>query len=1416
MVSPSIVSQPFAQEQGRVRLRHSGKTLRGRMLASCSLTAAALALSLTMGRAEAQVRDNSDFYARNAPMLPVASAGPLPPAGMPVRSDMRVEHQPHDRGVIGAILIAENIPYRPTAMPADMMVASQLNADVSRPVFTPENQPHSRINLPDFAPQEQPHVVNPAFAVQATPAIPIGGGSAGISRTANVDTIRPSSGELIINWTPFDNPTTGGGAIDFLPVGKTLEFLGTTTFTVLNRILPSDTGRVARFDGTVRSRIGTQVGGNVWFFSPGGIIAGSSSVFDVGSLLLTTNNIDTTGGLFGTGNTLRLRGPSGSTSAVVIEAGASILQTQANSYFIAAAPRVEQRGRIDVNGSAVLLAAEQADIRFNTSSANFMTFNNGLFDITVLAGTDDANGIIHTGTTTGPTRTPTPDVGYGANPDNQVISMVAVPKNNAITMLVSGNIGYAPAVTAAQRDGVIILSAGRNTSGASFGEAASPVDGSIQFGNLNLSNDLFASATNDIEMVASGLSRAASVQVNAARNISLAADGEIDFGANQGGSITVAGNVSLRAGNGAQGGTISIFANADPSATSPLATVEIGGNLTASVDGFGRVETNVAGLGENGAGGTLTLDVLTGGAFQVSGLTTLSADGTGGARAAGLGASRGGLVNINLTGAASVISLNELNVSANALDASSGRNNALPGTGNDATGGSIRVSASDGRFDVLNARFEANADALTGSNPTMASGGVIDLVFRGGTHGMGSLQASSIANSDNGVARYGSISLLADNATLNVSNSVSLIARTSGDNLAPSGATISVEAINQARIDAGSFLEITTEAFESNSPSVVRGGNVSLAANNGAISADLLIVSTNVDLGFFNDANGSTALGGAASMLALNGGTIDFDFADVNASARGGSGSSGGQGLGGSVSINAQNGRIGNSGSEMFVSANGLGGARASASDENGFGQGGTINIAVQGTSGAIVLNSLSASADGAFAADSETGGTSNAASGGTAVGGLLTLDLAGGTFAVEDMFVGADGFGSDGGDGFDFGYGNASPVGDGGLGVGGQVIVNLNGAEVDVGRFTASAGGFGGLGGSNDAPNGQRSGNGGVGEGGRVTFNAVSGQMTVGELTLAANGNDNFFGRGGTSRINGSGDGGAGAGGSALFLNDGTATISADTIRVQARGIGGEGGFAEDGRAAGAGGASEGGEAQYIDRAGSISFNLLEVDADGIGGIGGESFDFGYGAGAGGRGGSGSGGLARIILAQDDETASVYTVRAQGRGGNGGNGGIGASGGFGIGGTAELTVRDSVIDLGSTTIDARGFGGNGTAGPTAGSAGGAGGDAEGGVARLIGQGTAQVTLDTITFTADALGGNGANGAAGGALAGGSGGNAGGGTGGTLELLTFGESVLDVSAQNGIILSATGTGGIAGTGGNTAAIAPPVPSGAPT
>ena len=278
----------------------------------------------------------------------------------------------------------------------------------------------------------------------AAPSIPEGGNIASVgtaTRTftgATSETVTIGSSKTIINWVPDESGA--GPTIDFLPSGNTATFqgdTGVTHYTVLNRVVP-DGSRAISLNGNVIAKLpGGSTGGNVWFYSPNGIVVGSSAQFDVGGLLLTTADIsdftaDADSFSFSSN-------ASNSTAGIQIDAGAKINALQQDSYVALVAPRIDQDGTVRVDGSAAYIAAQQVTL----------TMDQGLFNIQVDAGTDDATGIDHTGETSGP-----------ANAAHTMY-MVAVPKNQAMTMLLGGTIGY-DATAVSVENGQIILSAGSN------------------------------------------------------------------------------------------------------------------------------------------------------------------------------------------------------------------------------------------------------------------------------------------------------------------------------------------------------------------------------------------------------------------------------------------------------------------------------------------------------------------------------------------------------------------------------------------------------------------------------------------------------------------------------------------------------------------------------------------------------------------------------------------------------------------------------------------------------------------------------------------------------------------------------------------------------------------------------------------
>jgi hypothetical protein len=117
-----------------------------------------------------------------------------------------------------------------------------------------------------------------AQAFQGTPTQAAGSVSFDRS-TPGTETVTVNSPTATINWAPSD--TQGTGHVNFLPAGNTATYQGganLTGFTVLNRIVPSDAARAIDLNGTVLAKLASgATGGNVWFYSPGGIVVGANA-----------------------------------------------------------------------------------------------------------------------------------------------------------------------------------------------------------------------------------------------------------------------------------------------------------------------------------------------------------------------------------------------------------------------------------------------------------------------------------------------------------------------------------------------------------------------------------------------------------------------------------------------------------------------------------------------------------------------------------------------------------------------------------------------------------------------------------------------------------------------------------------------------------------------------------------------------------------------------------------------------------------------------------------------------------------------------------------------------------------------------------------------------------------------------------
>jgi hypothetical protein len=776
--------------------------------------------------------------------------------------------------------------------------------------------------------------------------------------TPGVETITVDSPSAIINWTPSGVPSI------FLPQGNTATFVNGPSvgnYAVLNRIL---TLQPVRFDGTVLGLIGDLAagtaapGGTIIFSSPGGIIIGATAVFDVGNLVLTSLNVvdDGTGNFFDANGTLLMNGGAGApNAAIVTEAGAQIRALTQGSYVAMVAPRIVHGGSVRVNGSVAYVAGEQVQLRVNQ----------GLFDIIVDTGSDNAVPLIHTGSTGGPAST-------GAG-DLHGIYMVAVPKNQAITAILQGNVGFDPAVDAAIENGVIVLSAGFNVVGGQvdrygdFGPAPKPggPGANFEIRGGTISSDLFGFAATD--MLASGqatgkLAFLQDVSLFAGRRAHLFAGagqavtvggnavvsaarldtadpnafdltgGEARIFTTQGGSINITGNATVdasamgivdqinsRAGNGT-GGTAEIFAN--------TGSVRIGGTATVLSTGRGGVIDFAPMQGGTGTGGAVSVEGRNGGNVQIGGALNIDASGTG-SRASGL-------------------------APAQTLGA--------PGTG-----GNVSVAATGG------------------GNVTVAAGATIT------SNGTGGNVLNGPGNAG-GTGRGGNISILA------------------GGTLTFTGATaISANGFGGLGPNGGAAI----------------GGRIVVDANAGQI--DFLgdtIMDANATGGngaFIPGGDGGNATGGSVLIRARNGATasrIAGAAITINARGAGGAGASGagaisggdgGDGQGGTIDLlaDAENGSV-QFGAVTAV-ATGIGGAGGaggpgSSAGAGGDGSGGDIRIGtVPGQSPASVAGSATLAS--ATLTASGTGGTGGpGGAGGNAAGGTISLLAAGAPTQVTGL----------------------------------------------------------------------------------------------------------------------------------------------------------------------------------------------------------------------------------------------------------------------------------------------------------------------------------------------------------------------------------------------------------------------------
>ena len=1151
-----------------------------------------------------------------------------------------------------------------------------------------------------------------------------------------VEVITPTT---VIDWQPFED--VNGDALTFLPAGNSVLFGSSQlpNFAVLNRILPSTNGNIAVIDGSVISRITgptgiSTPGGFVAFYSPTGLLIGSTATFDVGSLLLTT--LDTTPASFAnfaSGGNLSLTGASGSTARIQINSGAQISALAENSFFAVVAADVQMRGTALVNGSRAYVAGEVVNLRFS----------NGLFDIEVPVGTAAGGEVMNiNGTVGGPSST-------GAG-DNHMIYGVAAAQNDPITMLFGGNLGFEPAQSAGIVNGEIILAANYNVFGR-FVDGGTISDGinAVFNGNSATSDTtadiLVSNFTSTSTLLAIGThntaARAVSGSMSVLGDLLLVGRESAILGTTFDANANISGDVLISARDygvvssglqdlsliNAQGGAARINLN-------PGGSITIGGDVFLTADAFAGAD-DISGIAGSAQAGSSVI-FSQGGTLNVSGRAILSARGEGAPVSNVLvGAeSRGGVVQLSAAGGGVITIGQDVLLDAGAQ----GANGSLfsPSSVSNAFGGSAQISLFAGGGSItVNGSAQVFAEGRGGSSNNAGAGSI------------GSGGAALLAINDLGdINILGSVELIADGfgglnsgGTGGIGRSVRASAATLG------GGTIIVgDQFTAIASGTGGDGQIGGDGFGGIAGAFAEVGAIELRGLFNSVIAEGL--GGNATFGF--GGNGGIGRGGDAFFQA-NGTLTQTATLTI-----GGDAFAFAEGIGGDGGLAGPSGAPAGQGGDAFG-----GEAYIRAGGDNG-------NLTVTGQARAVATGF---GGRGGFGDSTAIGGPGGNGFGGLAQVGLALLGLDGsigqGSANFGFLLAEANGFGGDGGLQFgDF------PTGVGGSGAGGSAILSARAGAVTADQVQLSATGFGG--GGNDA---------GTGTGGTTALlGGQGGSLTANLINLFASGFGGFSldgrggdGQGGTAGIEGDGitvtingsalidasgsggasEGGAGGdgnGGEAYVAVLGAATPGVITItghtQVLATGQGG------DTLAAFAAGNGTGGLAYLQAQAGStVTLGSAQAVASGRGGIADVH-----------EGGDGSGGTAelrsfgpggRLIIQRNvpSDFASApgdgAILNADGIGANtNGGDGIGGAGGGGqigvvarAGGSIDLPT-DPAADPGSVGIIrllARGIGGGSSVD------GGQGGQGFGGSGLIEADGTGSaIIMGETLFTVFGEGGS--------------------------------------------------------------------------
>jgi len=1123
-------------------------------------------------------------------------------------------------------------------------------------------------------------------------------GTGSINTSLNTTSISVNTPSAVIDWTPTDNITNTGVPIVFQPAGTFANFSGAGNYAVLNRINVADFSRVIQLNGTIQNvASGALTGtGSIYFYSPSGFLLGGSSVINLPSVVFSALPIN----VDGSGNFISGSLPNRSVTfgqapnpnaTISTAAGSQITANLAGSYVAMVAPRIVHNGNITVNGSAALVAAEAATINFSTD---------GLFDIQVTVGTTSSDGLNIHGDIAGPTPT--------GSSDKQGIYLVAVPKNDALTMVIGNgaDLGFTLANTAVDDNGVIVLSAGHDIVDGAIGARSAGhganAAGNFWFTGAHATNNLFGEATGtaDLYSVIGSLTTTFDndVSVHAGQYVRMGVSGV-------GTSLTVGGNVFLSgrkigtAGQSVSGGEASIYAWND-------GDVFIDGSVTLRADATGGDSSS--GTAGSGTGGLVQLNATSGGLIDIDGSVSIDASGSGGhATAAGVngGAGTGGTVWVYADGLGSSLDIGQSLFAQAVGDGNNGSGLSCPscnGSGGLGTGGTVSLYSNASASVNIGSYATLDTDGLGG----WARGPGV-----GGT-GIGGLSRAYVGN----------------NATLTINGDLTLWSTGFGG--------------HNYTGDGGDGI----------------GGNARMTANAGSTGGGLLTVTGNFEAdadGIGGDSFGIGAagdgIGGSAYMFSTAHHYVINGRADIHAAGTGGNSNSGagGDGFGGTAEIISAGSEVDITGT-VSLDSPGYGGSGEIGGDAFG----GEVNI--------ISENDISLLGN-VFAFAEAEGGPGGSGNGGYGEGGIVNITADGGNLSIGSLIAVSYGEGGDAGN-----VGTASGDGQGGS----IFINALNGGDLSItndldaiaeayaGRTSdgVDGSGFGGyvellasgtgsqitVGGNaslNAVAWGQYSGCFGCGGPGAIAGDAFGGSIYVGadgaDISIGGNLLAETKGEGGEFDVSG-GTAGDGFGGDILIeaLAQGNLTVTG-SLNADARGVGGD----TEGLGI-IGGSGFGGSIELNAVGTNASFSVggtTNLNANGEASSGGECIS------CGGIGGDGYGG--EIYVSSSGSGASLLigglSASAEGIGGTG----VDADGGYGEGGLIQgyATNGGVLTATGSLLFSADGFGGGRVDGDNGDNSNAIAGDGAGGFVELFTFGSGSPDLNllaSVDIHADGYGGN--------------------------------------------------------------------------